>query len=73
MIDFLLHGSPPRQKFLPPRLEPGRKFQQEGASIRGKNAGLGRGWALTLNGIGFNKSRVHGRQHKPFAGASPAH
>ena len=39
-VDILLHGSPPRQQFLPPRLESGRKFQQEGAGIRGENLGL---------------------------------
>jgi hypothetical protein len=62
MIDFPLHGSPPRQQFLPPGLEPSREFQQEGAGIRRKNAGfdLGRsrglGRIVLKNSHGIHKS-----------------
>ena len=48
VIDFLLHGSPPRQQFLPPRFESSRQFRQECLRFRGKNFGFnlasGRDW-----------------------------
>ena len=62
VIDVLLHGSPPRQQFLPLRLECGRKFRQEGLGFRGKNAGLH--LAPALSSIVLKKGHsVHSQHH----------
>src|SRR5260221_4748799 len=65
VIDVLLHGSPPRQQFLPPGLETSRKFRQEGAGFRGKNARLH--LAPALSNFVLKKSHSAHSQHHSHA------